>query len=196
MDEIPIGGCDQAEQLFKRFLAQYDVPAYVRRAQQVQDAYEQLLARCEKQREEWLAGVRIWLGRLHKLAGAWENLRPYIDDDHLEQLRSLHAELTPWLRVPVEPTSSPRVLRRAVLELQESIERFNRRWQEYLHSVDVQQVNALREGYNRYYLLEKECAVRSPRLARQGYTRLPALTNEDLAAALPLLPVPRLRDSA
>jgi hypothetical protein len=55
-------------------------------------------------------------------------------------------------------------------------------------------VNGLREGYNRYYLLEKECALRSPRLARQGFVRLPAVTVDDLAAQLPPLPVPQLRE--
>jgi len=95
--------------------------------------------------------------------------------------------------VAIEPTSSSRTLYRALRELTESIERFNRRWRELLQKVDLTKVNELREGYNRYYVLEKECALRSPRLARQGYSPLPPVTVEELRALLPPLAVPELR---
>ena len=49
----------------------------------------------------------------------------------------------------------------------------------------------LRDGYNRFYVLEKECAVHSPVIARQGFRPLEPLTAADLVAALPPLPVPR-----
>jgi hypothetical protein len=62
--------------------------------------------------------------------------------------------------------------------------------------VDLSQVNALRDGYNRYYVLEKECASRSPRTARHGFRPLPPLTADDLAALLPPLPVPRGKGDA
>jgi hypothetical protein len=195
MDEVPIAGSDPAEQMFKRFLAHYDVPAYIRRAQQAQGAYEQLLTHCQEQRDAWLSLVRIRLGRLHALAGAWEKLTCLHEGD-LNALRELHEQLAPELRLPVAPTGSWRVLRAAVRELRESIERFNRRWQGFLQGLDLSHVNALRDGYNRYYLLEKECAVRSARVARQGFVRLTPLTKAELAALLPVLPVPRLRDSA
>jgi len=195
MDDIPIAGPDPAVQLFQRFLAQYDVPAYVRRAQQVQDAYDGLLARCRQQREQWLLHVRTRLGRLYALAGSWETLANCVAEEALRLLQRMYAELAPRLRAPVAPTSSERVLRRAVVELGESIERFNRRWQKFLQQIDLTPVNELREGYNRYYLLEKECAVRSARLARQGFVRLPPLTGAELSVLLPALPVPRVRAS-
>ena len=56
-----------------------------------------------------------------------------------------------------------------------------------LLTVDLARVNQLRDGYNRYYVLEKECAVRSPKVARQGFRPLPPLTTADLAAELPPL---------
>jgi len=196
MEDVPIAGHDQADQLFKRFLAQYDVPAYVRRAQQVEDAYDQLVARCRQQREQWLTFVRTRLGRLHALAGSWDRLEKCLaNEKELHMLQRLHADLAPQLRLPVLRTSSDRVLRRAVMELTESIERFNRRWHEFLKKIDLTQVNELRAGYNRYYLLEKECAMRSARLARQGFVLLSPLSVDELAALLPALPVPRLRDS-
>jgi hypothetical protein len=99
-----------------------------------------------------------------------------------------------YLRVPPGSGVSWRPVRRALRELYESIEHFNRRWEEFLQTIDLTRVNELRAGYNRYYLLEKECALRSARLARQGFSRLEPLTVHELAALLPPLPVPSLAD--
>jgi len=52
-------------------------------------------------------------------------------------------------------------------------------------------VNEAREGYNRYYLLEKECAMRSARLARQGFKRLTPFTLDELMRMLPDLSIPK-----
>jgi hypothetical protein len=194
VDDVPIVGRGAEHHLLKQFEAQYGAPAYVRRARQVEDAWEQVLHRCRRQRDEWLLMVRIRLGLLRGLTGTWDALLPLLADaDQVAALRELEAEVQPRLRVPVEPTSSARALRRALRELNDSLERFNRRWTEYLPKVELTQVNELRDGYNRYYLLEKECAVRSIRVARQGFRRLEHATTADLAAALPPLPVPRLR---
>ena len=87
-----------------------------------------------------------------------------------------------------------RVLRAALDELIESLEHFNRRWLEHVRGLDLGPLNALRADYNRYYLLEKECAVRSPFIARQGWQPLPPLTLQTLLAVLPPLHVPILRE--
>src|SRR5437879_553052 len=138
--------------------------------------------------------VRLRLGTVKALASEWTALLPcLVDEEQLVRLEQMHTELAPKLRIPVAPTSSQRRLRAALVRLRESIERFNRRWQSYVPTVDLGPVNELRDGYNRYYLLEKECALRSPRLARQGFRRLEPLTTTDLFAVLPLLPVPALR---
>jgi hypothetical protein len=179
-----------------QLVAHYDAPAFVRRAQRVQGLFEQILASCRKQRDEWLEMVRIRLGLLHALAGDWAALSPLLaDDGQLEALRELHTALAPQLRSVVEPTTSARALRQALAELNESIERFNHRWHVFLAQVDLTALNAGREGYNRYYLLEKECALRSPNLARQGFRRLEPFSHAELAALLPPLSVPRLRVS-
>jgi len=183
---------DEAHEVFKQFASHYDAPAYVRRARQVEDAFNQLLARCRAQRDEWLKMVRVRLGLLRMQAGDWAVLRPWLDDGQIELLDRLHIELAPRLHVRVEATASGRALRRSLRELAESIARFNRRWTEFLPTVNLAPINALRDGYNRYYLLEKECAIRSPRLARQGFLRLEPLTVVDLEAMLPTLPLPRI----
>jgi hypothetical protein len=195
VDEIAILGRDDERHSVKRFLAQYDVPAYVRRARQVEEAFEQLLRQCQQQREELLTMVRTRIGVVQALAGGWEVLRPWLkDENQISSLRHLHNVLRPQPRFPPGPTSSMRVLRRALHELCESIHHFNRRWQGFLQTVDLTTVNELRDGYNRYYLVEKECALRSARLARQGFRRLEHLTVDELAVLLPPLPVPQLAD--
>jgi hypothetical protein len=194
MDDLPILGRDDERHFFNQFAAHYAAPAYMRRAQQVQEAFDQLIARCRQQRDDWLKMVRTLLGLLRALAGDWSALRPCLADaQQVEVLRQLYADLDPQPVRGVETTSSPRALRRALRELREGIERFNRRWQEFLEQVDLSRVNGLREGYNRYYLLEKECAVRSARLARLGYCPLEPLTLGELECLVPLLPVPKLR---
>jgi hypothetical protein len=194
MEEEVILGRDGAEEAVKRFLSQYDAPAYIRRARGVEAAVEQLLDHCRRHRAEWLKIVRMRIALLHALAGDWNNLLPFLADEaQLDILRYHLAALASPLRAPIEPTTSSRALRRALHELHESLQRFNERWQTFLASVGLTAINELREGYNRYYVLEKECAVRSARVARQGFTPLPPLTLDDIASRFPLLPVPRLR---
>jgi hypothetical protein len=191
VDEVPIVGRDEAHNAFKQFQALYGAPAFVRRARGVEAALEELLGRCRRQREEWLPMVRLRLATLRELAGTWSALCPHVatqaDVDNLERL---DAELAPTLRVPVASTPSPRRLRQAFRELLESLQLFNRRWLAYLRLLDLGPINELREGYNRYYVLEKECALRSARLAREGFARLAPLTAADVQALLPPLPVP------
>lgn len=194
MDDLPALGRDDERHFFNQFAAHYAAPAYVRRAQQVQESLDRLLAQCRQQRDDWLQMVRVFLGLLRAHASDWAALLPCLADaSQVEVLQQLHADLDPQPVRGVETTTSLRTLRQALRELCEGIERFNRRWRGYLQKVDLSQVNALREGYNRYYLLEKECAIRSARLARLGYHPLQPLTLDELAVHLPLLPVPQMK---
>jgi hypothetical protein len=191
-DETPVAA-NETDPFERLILGRYDVPAYVRRARGVQDGLEAVLARCRAQREEWLSMVRLRVGELFARAGNWEALRPLLaDDEQLDHVRNLHDELRPMLRVSHEPTRSASKLRRILHELIASLERFNRRWLAFLPENDLSEVNALRDSYNRYYILEKECAVRSPAVARMGFQRLEPLTTDDLRTMLPSLPVPKL----
>src|SRR5262249_20332515 len=116
----------------------------------------------------------------------------WLGEEQIAILQELDSLLRPQLRAPVEPRSSTWRLRWALRELQESLERFNERWQQFLEELDLSAVNAEREGFNRYYVLEKECAVRSAVLASQGFCRLPPVTKEQIAALLPTLPIPKI----
>jgi hypothetical protein len=192
VDDVPIVSADDERKTFQQALGLNGPPAYMRRGRAVEEALEALLARCRRQRAEWLPMVRVRLALLHALAGEWPALRPWLGDTELRALAQMHDEIRPELRHPVAPTSAPRQLRQALTELTESIARFNERWLAYLHEVDLGPINELRDGYNRYYVIEKECALRSPKVARQGFVPLPAVTTTDLERLLPPLPVPRI----
>jgi hypothetical protein len=194
VDETPVGGRNGDNPLLSQLLAHYGAPAYVRRARAAEDAWEALLERCRQQRHEWLAMVRLALGQVHALAGDWARLTRHLQDaQDIMLLQRLYAELQPVLKVPPERTSFERKLRRALLALNRRTLWFNRRWEEHLAGVDLEPINALRRDYNRYYVLEKECAMRSARLARQGFVPLEPVTVSSLAAHFPALPVVRLR---
>jgi hypothetical protein len=186
---LPLGRPDNVE--LGQLLSRYDGPAFVRRDRRVREAFEGLLDRCLRQRHEWLDIVGVRVGALYALAGGWDSLALTLADaGQIDILRQLHATLKPELRAPVEQSASIRILRQATRELVSSMERFNRRWRQFLREVDLSEVNSLRETYNRYYLLEKECAIRSTRLARQGFQRLEPVTREELAARFPMLTIP------
>jgi hypothetical protein len=193
MDEVPIVGQDE-NWLFKKFLAQYDAPAYLRRARQVEDALAALVDACRAKRAAMLELVAVRLGTLRALVdGDWRALASFLADGaQVSVLEQLEAEVKPQLRVPVEPTSSPRRLRLALRELCESLNRFNRRWLDYLDRLDLTSINELRDKYNRYYVLEKEFAVRSARVARQGFRPLSPLTLAEVRQILPPLAAPRI----
>ena len=179
VSDVLIGGRDD-NRLYNKVLSMYGVPAYARRARAVEDAYEDLIHRCRRQREEWLAEVRDRLGRL--LATGYR-VRP---GDWLEDLAA--AVGVPELRPA--PTLSRWRLRRSLRGLAEMVGRFNANWRSFVNGLDLDAVNQLRDGYNRFYLLEKECALRSATLAKVGFQPLPPLMRDELFALYPILPEP------
>lgn len=189
MNELPI--IPPEDRLAGYVLGRFGEPPYSRRARVAEEAYEELLGRCRKRRAELLADVRDRLARLRALAGGWAELRPWLADDRqgtvLEELAALAQSPA---AAPVRATR--RRVRQALGELAAAVARFNRAWGEFLRGLDLSAVNARRDAYNRYYVLEKEIALRSPVLARRGFQPLPVLTAADLEAELPPLPVPRL----
>ena len=190
-DELTVPSrSDNADQ-FRQFMIGSGGPAFLRRTSQVTGAYEALLDACRLKRNELLGMVDLRLATLLALAGNWEAVRPLVvTENQLEALQLLHAERNPCLRHKVQPTDSSAKLQKGLLELIESMEKFNRKWHDHLRSVDCTSINKLREGYNLYYVLEKECAVRSGNVARQGFRPIEMLTTEQLSAMFPALTVP------
>jgi hypothetical protein len=182
---------DADHKIFQQVLGQYGGPAFARRGRQVQLAFDSLVDACRMKREEWLTFVRLPLGTLFALAGSMAALEEFLNNpQQFQTLKNLMDDLQPQLRLPPAPTASSRALRRALVNGREAIVRFNQRWNAFIAELDVKHVNDIRDRYNRFYLLEKECALGSSRLARQGFQRLSPLKPEDFLKVMPLLPVP------
>jgi hypothetical protein len=193
VNDIILLGRDDERSFFKQVTAYYDAPAYVRRARGVQESLEAKLQELRTTRTEWTLLPRTLLGLLKMRAGSWAALRPLLlADTQVELLVALEAQLQPKLRLCECVTLSRAKLRRSLRELVHSLRRFNDRWLPLVASIDLEPLNRIRADYNRYYLLEKECALRSPRLAREGFVTLAPLTVADLLERLPPLPVPVL----
>jgi hypothetical protein len=192
MKDLSPSGHSEEDRLAQYLVARYDAPAYVRRARRVEESLEQLVAQCQRKREEWLKPVRSSLDQLCSQVPGWALLRSWLSDDHQVGVLLLLQESVGSRKAfrPDGPTSTRR-LGGALRALCEQVQHFNRRWNDYLCSLDLTGVNEVRDGYNRWYILEKECALRSASLARRGFTRLAMLTTADLALRLPCLPVPQ-----
>jgi hypothetical protein len=190
MNDVPIPGKDDEGQIFRQIVGHYDAPAYIRRARAVEESFRSLIEHVRRQREELLKFVRLHLATLKAQAGTWEALDGVATVETRERLERWFDELRPTLRVPVEQATSPRVLDRTLNELRQSVERFNRRWRQIVDEINWAVINQVREDYNRYYLLEKECALRSTRLARIGFQRLAPLGPTDVLVELPYLCLP------
>jgi hypothetical protein len=194
VEEQLLGGWDDQLRLRMMVAAQYDAPAYIRRARAVEAALNDLLERCRRQRADWLYGVRLHLGALRAGVESWSELGGVLaDDEQVAVLERLRCEAGD----PAVPTDGPTTVtgrRRLLRRLQSSIERFNRRWSDYVEDLDLSEINRLRDGYNRFYLLEKECAVGPGRILTQAFCRLPPLTARDLLEHLPRLPAPQMAE--
>lgn len=169
-------------------LVSHGGPSFLRRAQKAEEALRLVLDQLARTRHQWLEMVRLRLGQLYAVVGDWKRLEPSIGQETVSLLRQLHEEHQPQLRMPVEVSNQPRIWRKALEELRESLRYFNRRWQQHLAQIDLEPINRRREEYNRYYVLEKECALGSPILARRDFRPLEPIVPEDLLRTYPLLP--------
>ena len=185
MDSLPTGERLRED---KQLLAQYGGPSFLRRARRVEDAWRALTDPLPARRDEFLTMVRLRVGQFLALAGGWDRLAALFPDRDIDAVRHIHQECRPALRAPVERSNSLREIDVAWRDLAESVARFNRRWQRLIKELDLADANRRREEFNRFYLIEKECAVGSYKIARQGYEPLTMLTFADLFARFPLLP--------
>jgi len=182
---------ERGHALFEKDVPLIDAPAFVRRARQVEAASTALVENCARERMRLLEMPRMRLARLFALApGDSDPSFLYCDHEDFKYLQRLHHEWQPRLIVPLSPARTATELKRAIAELGASFERFNRRWLKLLNDIDLSLINRLREDYNRFYLLEKECALRSTRIARDGFHPLEPVTMQSLLAEFPLLMVP------
>jgi hypothetical protein len=184
-DLVPIPSHNDERRSAMAIVARFGAPAYMRRAKRVETVFSDLIDRLRVRRDELLEGVRLHLRLLLDVAGSLDAVRPHITDEEFTSFVGLTAN---WGLTERPPRGeSPRRLRRVMRELAASVARFNRRWLDYVAEADLSEANAERDGYNRWYLLEKECAVGVIR-ARQGFQPLPPVTSADVLRELPPLP--------
>ena len=184
-------GHEGSRQEFLELLASQDeAPAFVRRTEDLEMTRQAVLAACQSARERLLEMPKLRLGQLHAhIQGDWSALENWlVPPDVLAQLRALYDVWQPQLRAPVMPTSSPDRWKQAYAELDQSFARFNRRWHEFLSEVDLGEINRLRENYNKWYVIEKACALGSDRLAAIGFRELDPMDAAEILRDLPYLP--------
>jgi hypothetical protein len=172
----------------RQLLGMFDLPAFARRGQELDSALVRLHARCRHQRAERLDMVHL---RLRQWAAAVEGpdaWRPVFAAPFEPLWRLAEAPAPTW----AVSLATPRRRRAIGRDLIASVDRFNRRWDGLLQGIQLDAINTLVDHYNRYYLLEKECVLRSSRLAARLYTPRPRVTVDALRESYPPLPLPQL----
>lgn len=184
--DAPLGAVD-AE--IKELLGLFDVPAFARRGQDLEYALARLRLRSRHRRQEMLDMVRLRL-RQWAAAAPGPDAGPAYFAGSIARLWPLAGADQPrWATRPATRWG----LRAIARDLLASVERFNRRWAEYLDRIDLAPINQQVDHYNRYYLLEKECSLGSARLAARHFVPKDRVTLDDLRAEFPPLPVPAPR---
>jgi hypothetical protein len=175
-----------------KVLGIFDVPAFARRGQELEQTLQRLELRCQSKRYQMLDMARMRLRQ-------WARVSTGPSD-----WMSIFAEsIEPfWALCEAEPprwalTAGSQRSRRAVAgDLIASIGKFNQHWDEYVAALNLEPTNFVIDQYNRYYVLEKECMMGSSRLAARHFTPATKVTREQIARNYPALPVPRLIDAA
>ena len=177
-----------AEIEINQVLGLFDVPAFARRGQELEYALSRLSQRLRREREGMLDMVKVRLREWSGVATSPDDWR----DTFAQPIGPL------WSLARLDPPSwssrraTPRRRKAVASALVASVERFNRRWAEFLAGVDLNPVNRRIDQYNRYYVFEKECVMGSARLAAMHFVAQTLLSYESLLADFPLLPTPTL----
>jgi hypothetical protein len=173
-------------------LGLYDTPAYVRRGIQLAEARQRVFRRCETARAELLQGVLIHLKLLRQYVSDITELRDYAaSEQDFQILRNLMSLLPANATVHALPFAAAKWgIGAQMRSLFQCVDRFNRRWTRFLADIDLSDIDAQVAAYNRYYLLEKECALGSPRLASRGFQPARTITRSELAQRYPLMACP------
>jgi hypothetical protein len=185
-DETPMLG---TESEMKEILGLYDAPAFARRGHDLEFALDRLNDRFRAARAPMLDMVRL---RLKQWAGSTTG-----HSSSLAVFESTIEWLWPIAAAPEPVWTSQdapiRKLRGIAHDMILSIERFNRRWEQFVSDTNFTPINRLIERYNRYYVLEKECSLGSARLASRYFVPHAYLNLETALERFPKIPVPLIK---
>jgi hypothetical protein len=172
----------------KELMGLFDLPAFARRGQDVEASLGRLHNRCRTARGQMLEMVHLRLRQWSSSSAGIESWRGVFTSS-IEPLRSQALADPPRWGM----ADAPLRRRQAIAsDLKGAIVRFNRRWREFLDRLNLEPTNFAIEQYNRYYVLEKECVMGSPRLAARHFSPIPRLTTAMLLEEHKTLPVPEL----
>jgi hypothetical protein len=174
----------------KELLGLFDLPAFARRGQDLELTVRRMHARCRTARLQLLDMVHL---RLRQWSGAalgpedW----PGVFAASIEPIwRLSEADPPQWAATRAASRRRQAIAR----DLVAAVTRFNRRWLKTVDRLNLEPANLVIEQYNRYYVLEKECVMGSPRLAARHFSPVPPFTRTMLLEQHPTLPVPELHD--
>ena len=181
-----------ADLAVNKVLGLIDVPAFARRGHDLEQTLKRLELRCRSKRFQMLDMARMRLRQWARVATCANDGR-LIFAESIEPLWALcEAEPPRWSHT----LGSVRARRAVASDLIASLTKFNERWDEYVATLNLDPTNFVIEQYNRYYVLEKECMMGSPRLAARHFTPAPKVTRAQIIRDFPTLPVPQLIDGA
>jgi hypothetical protein len=174
---------------FLKLLVEFgEEPAFIARARAPQLALDALLRACQAKRDEMLQWPKLHLAALaQQIRGDWSRLRPLLAvPQSVDMLVALHVGIPASKPVAATWLTSDKA---ALTRFLESAERFNRNWQAYLDGLDLETVNRPRRDFNQFYLLEKDCAFGSQRVA-DGFEPLAMIDSAYLYGRFPPLALP------
>lgn len=160
-----------------------ELPAYVQRARRTEDAVAAAFREASRTREEMLSFVCLRLRQYLDSVPGPDPIHPTVRKIH-EAVR----ELSTFKELRSRPArrSASRV---ALGRLGASVARFNRRFRRFIEEdAPLDRANREIDGFNRYYPLERQAAIRHVPLDKLTLEAKTPLTREDLIRELPLLP--------
>lgn len=164
----------------------FDVPAFVRRGQDVAFMLASLDDRCRKGRLALLDMVHMRLRQWARLAIGPEDWRDAFLAPVAHLWDAASAPAPEWAR----SSGSRRARRGAARDLAASVGRFNARWDAFVGRLDLRLVDDAVENYNKYYVIEKECVLGSARLAAMHFAPIAKVSAGSILSTFPPLPVP------
>jgi hypothetical protein len=176
---------------FLKLLAECgEQPAFIARAQAPVLALDALISTCEAKRTEMLKWPAFHLSALAQhLRNDWSRLDCLLaSSESVGILKALHANIQ--MKTPVG-TNWLVSDKSALRQFLDSAQRYNRNWSSYIDGLDLELVNKPRRDFNQFYVLEKECAFGSERVA-DGFEPLGMIDSGFLYSRFPLLPLPKL----
>jgi len=188
-ESLPSMNAD-VEAEIKEMMGLFDVPAFARRGQELDETVRRLHDRCRRARGDRLDMVRL---RLRQWARAVSGPDAWSTEfsTPIEPLWPLAEADPPQWAVSPAPIRQRRAIARDLIA---AVLRFNLRWSQFLDHWNLEPANRVIDHYNRYYLIEKECVMGSARLAARFFRPVSRLTREQLLRDHPLLPVPEVLD--